>query len=123
MILYIFSLILLTITLTAPVTLDSHFNHQHIMFPTSTPISDMDYSVQCLSNLPGLSIGSYNIRSLLPKIDDVACLLHKSDLDILCLNETFLTPVTGNNLIDINGYSLIRNDRSDDVSKNGGGGA
>ena len=92
------------------------------MFPSSTPLSDMDYSTDCLSRLSGLSIASYNIRSFLSKKDDVACLLDKAKLDILCLNETFLTPDIPNSALDISGYSFFRSDRSEMVNKNGGGG-
>ena len=58
----------------------------------------------------------------MPKMDDIKILLDKAKLDILCLNETFLTPNTPDNALSISGYSFFRNDRGLDVNKCGGGG-
>ena len=80
------------------------------MFPSSVPLSDFDYSVASLSKLPRVSMASYNICSLMAKFDDVACLLEKSKLDILCLNETFLNPSVPDSWLEIGGNTLFRND-------------
>ena len=43
-----------------------------------------------LNKHDGLKIAHLNVRSLLPKVEDIRLLLHIADLDILCTNETWL---------------------------------
>ena len=64
----------------------------------------------------GFKAAHINIHSLYPKIDEVQFLLCNSNLDILCLSETWLDQSLAQEL-HINGYSLIRKDRN----RHGGG--
>lgn len=59
-----------------------------------------------------------NIRSLLPKHDEIKSLLMESNLHFLALSETWLNSKIHSNLIDIPGYSFYRNDRK--TGKGGG---
>ena len=81
-------------------------------FPLTETASELDYCIKSLKNLKGISIASLNICHLLPKIDNIKHILDKSDLDILCLCETFLD----NNVVDeelqVPGYNFYRQDRT-----------
>ena len=62
--------------------------------------------------------GHLNIRSLLPKFNQIEAILTQSNLDFLALTETWLSPSIDCNLIATLGFQLYRNDRTD---KRGGG--
>jgi exonuclease III len=64
----------------------------------------------------GICIGHLNMRSLLPKIEDIEILLANSNMDILTLSETWLDH-TIQHEIHIGGYTVIRKDRN----RHGGG--
>ena len=66
----------------------------------------------------GIFGGHLNIRSLIGKSDQVHTLLSESNLDYLCLSETWLHLNTPTAMINIPGYACFRNDRSTD--KGGG---
>ena len=53
------------------------------------------------------------------KLDELRFLLNKIDLDILCISETWLSQITSDNLVSIDGYTLFRRDRAD--GRRGGG--
>ena len=64
-----------------------------------------------------ISIRLYNVRSLLPKIDNFRtdCMIEKPH--IVCLSETWLCPDIKDEEIYVNGYEIIRLDRN----RSGGG--
>jgi hypothetical protein len=64
-----------------------------------------------------LKAANLNVRSLLPKIDEVRYILHKTDIDILGVNETWLDSSIEDNIISIDGFNLFRHDRD----RHGGG--
>ena len=57
-----------------------------------------------------LKLGFYNVRSITNKIYEVFNILNEQNIDILCLNETFLTSKI-NHINLLNNYTIIRNDR------------
>ena len=59
----------------------------------------------------GILGGHINIRSILPKIDQIQNLLMESNLDFLCMSETWLTSNVPTDLINIQGYTCYRKDR------------
>lgn len=60
----------------------------------------------------GLHITHLNIHYLYPKLDEIKILLHtQTNIDILCLCETFLHEEFSDNELRINNYNLIRKDR------------
>lgn len=69
---------------------------------------------------PSLSVSFTNIRSLLPKRDELCSYLDDSDADILILTETWLHPdVTNEELFpDKDNYNIYRCDR---IDRRGGG--
>lgn len=66
----------------------------------------------------GILGGQLNIRSLIPKRDQVSALLLDSNLDYLCLTESWLRSNIPTNMIDIAGYQCFRKDR---ITGKGGG--
>ena len=87
-----------------------------------TKMNGRFYTSFDLQKLRGLSFASYNIRSIVRKIDDVKMLLMRSDLNVLTLSETWLNSSISNNEIEIEGYTLHRLDRGLGSPKTGGGG-
>ena len=73
----------------------------------------------CSNNLPrkGTIIAHLNIRSLLPKIEEIHELLLNSSIKVLSINETFLDSTISDSEVSIPNYHLYRND----VSRNSGG--
>ena len=59
----------------------------------------------------GFKIAHLNIRSLLPKIEEIRLLTREADLDICAFTETWISAGVTDNLIHINGYRVYRNDR------------
>ena len=66
----------------------------------------------------GLKISHLNVRSLLPKLDDIRILLKDGPFDIFTISETWLNASILDQELHIPGYSVIRQDRAD---KQGGG--
>jgi hypothetical protein len=65
----------------------------------------------------GLSIASLNVRSILPKIEQIKHLLQTIKFDILCINESWLDDNIGIHEYDIPGYNVISKHRN----RHGGG--
>ena len=59
----------------------------------------------------------YNVRSLLPKIDELRAVCETSKPDVICIVETWLDHNITNNELAIQGYQLFRLDRN----RHGGG--
>ena len=106
--------------------LDPETNHFREMFDThSTGIIDKYYSPDefsrdvSISNTD-VSILHYNIRSLLPKIDSFSSLMLElgNKFDVLCICETWLSPVTSN-LAVLDGFDSFHTMRQ--AGQHGGG--
>ena len=82
--------------------------------PVSTLVKELCTK---LEKHPGICIGHLNIRSLLPKVEDMEMLLTSSKMDILTLSETWLDQSIQPHEINIGGYRTIRKDRN----RHGGG--
>ncbi len=99
---------------TAPpsVEIPADTNHHTTSF-RSGPYRGHQYIV---SN--SLSILLYNVRSLVPKIDDLKaeCTVRKPD-NLICITETWLDSEITDHEVCIDGYEIIRLDRN----RNGGG--
>ena len=75
-----------------------------------------------MNNLHGIKTNDFNIahlnvRGMVSKIDEVKTLLSQCQFKVLCLSETFLKENIPNSYFDIQGYEVVREDRS---GKNGG---
>ena len=63
-----------------------------------------------------------NIRHIVPKIDDLRLSMANDNCpDIFGMCETFLVSSVSDNQIAIDGFDLIRKDRSDTQNKSAGG--
>ncbi len=83
----------------------------------------MDRSpLDLLKQSKGIIICSLNIRSIFKNLDEVSVILSKGDIDILLLQETFLTSYISDDMIQIEGYNIWRSDRDAGSGKRGGGG-
>ena len=63
-------------------------------------------------NGKGVNIVFWITRSLLNKIDDVREKLHDGNISILIFSESWLKPDIPDTLVDIDGYTLYRQDRN-----------
>ena len=75
-----------------------------------------------LSKAKGLKIVHLNIRSLLPKFDQIKTLLTQHDIDVLTISETWLNSNIEDKLVAIPGYTLLRLDRHTKEPRTRGGG-
>lgn len=66
----------------------------------------------------GLLGGHLNIRSLISKSDQIQHLLLDSNLDFLCLSETWLNKNAPSAAVNVSGFKVFRRDR--ERSKGGG---
>lgn len=62
-----------------------------------------------------------NIRSILPKMDEVKDAFLDSALQIVGFSETWLHSKIESSLVQVEGYQLVRQDRLCNVRKRGGG--
>ncbi|XP_075150566.1 uncharacterized protein LOC142224667 [Haematobia irritans] len=60
----------------------------------------------------GLTISYINAQRLTNKIDEFRYIFEQSNVDIICVSETWYKPSTTNNIITMHDYNVIRNDRS-----------
>jgi hypothetical protein len=60
----------------------------------------------------GLHFVHLNVRSLLPKIDEIRLLVCKSEVGVLCFTETWLDSSVCDSEIEIGNYSVFRKDRN-----------
>lgn len=57
-----------------------------------------------------LNVGMINVCSLLPKVEAISQLITTFKLDILCINETWLTEEVHTSACKVNGYNFLRRD-------------
>ena len=70
----------------------------------------------------GLHFYNLNIRYLVPKLDELRLAMATERCpDILGVCKTFLEPNISDSQVIIDGYSMLRKDRSDTQNKSGGG--
>ena len=72
-----------------------------------------------LRHFPGFKVAHLNVNGLLSKILDIRALLSSIKFDILAITESHLNDNISNNVINIAGYKIARNDRKD--GRKGGG--
>ena len=70
--------------------------------------------LEIIQNLKGFRIGHINIASLTKYIDQLQIYFQKESFDILSVNETRLDEHIIDSIVNINGYSIVRNDRNRD---------
>lgn len=60
----------------------------------------------------GLNVCHINAQSLFNKLDEFRYIFEKSNIDIICISETWFNDAIGDGLILVNGYKIYRSDRS-----------
>ena len=95
---------------------NSSFSGQDAMSQTSSDFTEFEFSSK------GLHICNLNVRHILPKIDDIQIILSsKQGPDIVGMCETFLKKNNPDSQLFIEGFNILRKDRSDVQDKSGGG--
>lgn len=72
-----------------------------------------------LSDIKGQKLLFFNVRSIFPRIHEMQMMFGNSNFVCIGLSETWLTPLVKDSMIQINGFDIVRLDRS--VNKRGGG--
>lgn len=72
-----------------------------------------------VSNLRGFKIINWNIRSLLKNHSELECILSDTNIELICLCESWLNKNITNGLICLPNYNIIRLDRA--TKRKGGG--
>ena len=70
----------------------------------------------------GITFGSLNVRGISQKVDELSLLLDKTKLDILCVQESFLTENVLDAELNIQKYDQFRLDRDVSICKSSGWG-
>lgn len=71
-----------------------------------------------LKQLEGLQIVHINVRSLLTKIDILRKYIGETNIDVLCITESWLHTSIPDNTVSLSNFQLYRNDRM--YSRGGG---
>ena len=105
-------------------TSPSHSNERASSNSISDLSSEIEYNLN--SNLTfkskGLHFCNLNVHHIVPKIDELRIsMAHDNCPDIFGLCETFLTDSISDDQIAIDGYDILRKDRSETQKKAGGG--
>lgn len=61
------------------------------------------------ASTPTLLVG--NVRSLLPKIDELECVAVQNNVDVICLTETWLFDDIPDSAVSLRDFVLLRKDR------------
>jgi hypothetical protein len=79
--------------------------------------SDFFTSLNSIPNERGFKMAFLNIVSLPKKIDEIRYSMSNKHIDLIGFSETRFDSNISNNMIDLDGYDIVRKDRS----RNGGG--
>ena len=77
----------------------------------------MAESIRDMAKFQGITIAHLNIRSVNRKLKEVVRILAEGDIDILCLSETWLNLCIPDHMLAVNGYNLLRSNRTKDSGK------
>jgi hypothetical protein len=96
-------------------------------YTSAFSVVSSDQKDSSLAGKPGVSKKNWlllcNAQSLFYKIDDLRALSAAINPNFICITETWFTPDIENDLIQISGFRLFRNDRQDNPleTRRGGG--
>ena len=84
--------------------------------------TDLDPSIELTFESKGLHFFNLNIQYIVPKIDELRITMaHEHSPDIFGMCETFFTSSVSDDLMTVDGFDLMRKDRSDTQNKAGEG--
>ena len=90
------------------------YEHNEVFNDKCLHINNQIHKVK---NVDGLIYFHINIRSLLPKIDEIRYIVTSINIDCLSINESMLSSSISDSEVEIPGFYVFRNDRN----RNGGG--
>lgn len=104
---------------------DASFNFEYLQLcgdvcPNPGPASPLFDALHVVrdNRKEGISIGHSNVRGLHKNLPEVKLLIEHTNLDILTISQTHLTQDIHDNEVNIDGYRILRRDRTHKV---GGG--
>ena len=68
-----------------------------------------------VNNIQCLTIGHLNVGSLLPKIDEIRCILNSYNFDVFAVCESWLNQTIMDSKIVVDGYTVHRKDRPNSI--------
>ena len=75
---------------------------------STTPVHDGD-----ILKIPyyGIKLVSWNVQHISNKLEEIKLILRTEEIDILCIQETFLTNLTEDSQLLVENYNIFRKDR------------
>ena len=92
--------------------------HNLIEVPINSYGVPAEKSVNVNKSLPNIMV--LNARSLRNKVDELSVRANQTMSDLICITETWLTNHIPDDIVNINGYSVVRKDRANDNNSGGG---
>ena len=103
-------------------TMESYIDHRYPEFTILSPETDLDPRIELTFESKGLHFCNFNIQHNVQKIDELRITMaHEHSPDIFGMCETFLTSSVSEDQRTVDGFDLMRKDRSDTQNKAGGG--
>ena len=98
---------------TSGITVSNDYYVYPVKVGCSTqPCSDVMSVIKTLANSDGIKISQLNVRSLLPKRDQIEMLLHQTNFHIVLINESWIDDLISEAEISVPGYTSICNEGS-----------
>ena len=94
------------------VELEPNYTNTELIVPSLGSVCKCSVPTNCTHLLDKINILYYNVRSLLPKIDNLRILCCAYSPDILCVVESWLNSNISDQEISLQDYSIFRLDRS-----------
>ena len=85
-------------------------------------MNDICCTIDSIKDFKGITVGHWNARSMFPKIDEIAVWLKQSEIEFLCITESWLHDGIPDDYIDMPYYCFVRSDRTAESGKQRGGG-
>ena len=79
-------------------------------------------SIDSLAQNKGIMVVHWNCRSLNNKWEEIVYILSHSKCELAIFSESWLNETTENGMLDLDGYSFLRQDRGTGTGKKRGGG-
>ena len=75
-----------------------------------------------VGNNKGITLLHWNSRSLYNKMPEICHIMSSSKCEIAIFSESWLTPSISDQMVQLSGYNIIRQDRNVNLNKTRGGG-
>ena len=106
----------------AQATMESYIDHSCYECTILSQETDLAPGIELTFESKGFHFCNLNIQHIVPKIDELhITMAHAHSPDIFGMCETFLTSSVSDDQMAVDGFDLMRKDRSDTQNKAGGG--